>query len=560
MTWKIIVLLILAGASWGCKGDLAAARRRAEQVKRTIGPLMEQARVRADPKLFARAARMLEGAIKDAPQDASLHVKLAVLLKERWYTLAHARTARQYDPGAGQPPARVGALLQRALSLDPRDRDAHRAMADYSNATGRPADAVKHYRKLLELRPANLAVHVDIGTSYLFAKQPDRARAHFQEVLTSGRALDVRLRQRALDGMANAALQQGKVKDAEGYFLQAVQPGPLACSYHSLGQLYAGLGKFRQGARYVMKVAELEPARADIQLRAAVFAFLAHDFVSARRYGQRTLKASPGSLEASTLLGYLLLLERKYAAARKTFDAGQRKRPRHAGASVGLGHLAIIRKDYGRARRLLSPHAATPEKELDRRTFAYLAHRMARLGLGWMHANQGRHARALAQFEALLAIDAADLFALLGRGSALTALGKLDRAAAAFKAVLELDPGNQYALAELGLVKLNRGDTAGAEQAFRKAMARGDRRYTCPHEGLGLVYLRQGKIARARKSFERAIAINPDIEYKKFNELAKILIKQGEKGRAIKLLERSVANYPHDPEARLLLERLKAAP
>ncbi len=557
---KVTVLLILAGASWGCKGDdPAAARRRVEQVRRTIGPLMEQARVQANPKLFAKAQRMLEGAIKDAPRDASLHVKLAVLLKERWYTLAHARTAKQYGAGKAQvPPPRVRALLQRALALDPAHRDAHRAMADYANAVGRAEDAIKHYRKLLELRPGDLALHVDIGTSYLFLKQPDRARAHFQEVLTSGRAVEVRLRQRALDGMANAALQQGKVNDAEGYFLQAVQPGPLACSYHSLGQLYAGLGRFRKGARYVMKVAELEPARADIQLRAAVFAFLAHDFKSAHRYCARTLKASKGSLEARTLQGYLLLLERKYAAARKLFDRGLRARPGDAGASVGLGHLAIIRKDYRQAARHLSPHGAASTAKQDRRTFQYLVHRMARLGLGWMHANQGKHDKALKQFAALLATDADDLFALLGRGSALTALGRMGQAASAFKAVLKLDPGNQYALAELGLVRLNRGDTAGAEKAFRRAMAQGDRRYTCPHEGLGLVYLRQGKVARARKSFERAIAINPDIEYKKFNELAKILIKQGERGRAIKLLKKSVENYPQDPEALLLLKKLKA--
>ena len=559
---RLIILLTLVGTLWGCKQkDPAAARRRAAQVKEQIGALMERARVEANRELFERAERMLSQAIKDAPNDDFFHVKLAMVLKERWYTLAHTRATNQYGRDAAQrPPARIKTLLNRALAINPRSPGAHRALADYFNAIDQPGEAIKTYQKLQKLNPDDLTVYLDMGSSHLLLKQPGKAKVYFHEVLTSKLAgRDVRLKQRALDGLARAAMLEGKVSDAEDYYLQAVAPGPLACSYHSLGQLYAGLGKFKKGARFVMKVAEMEPRRLDIQFRAAVFSFMAYDFKSARRYCDRVLSSSRKPGKARNVLGFLLLLERKYGAANKKFGEVLEGNPKDPGAAVGLGHLAIIKKDYGRAGPLLKPHAVfRPRGNDDQRSYAHLVFKMASLGMGWMLSNQGKHARAIKYYEGVLSKNAADLFSLLGKGSALNALGRLDEAAAVFKKVLVLDPGNQYGLAELGLVRLNKGDTEGAKAAFKKALARGDQKYTCPHEGLGLVFLKQGKIARARRSFEKAIAINPDIEYKKFNELAKIFIKQGEPHRAIKLLKKSIQNYPYDPEARQLLKKLLA--
>ncbi len=97
---RLFILLTLVGTLWGCKQkDPAAARRRTAQVKEQITALIERARVGADRALFEQAERMLTRAIKDAPKDDFFYVKLAMVLKERWYTLAHTRATNQYGHG-----------------------------------------------------------------------------------------------------------------------------------------------------------------------------------------------------------------------------------------------------------------------------------------------------------------------------------------------------------------------------------------------------------------------------------------------------------------------------
>ena len=562
----LITLVTLGGPLLsGCKQqDPEVAQKRAAALKGRIPALMERARRGANKELFEEAERLLEQAIKAAPQDDFFYVKLGQLLKEKWYSLAHAQLGAV---GMEQPPpARIRTLLEKAIAINPRNRSAFHALADYCNTIRRPAEAIKNYQRLLELTPGDASVYVDIGTSHMLVNQPARARTYFHKALKSKLAArDVMIQQRALDGLAGAAMKEGKYQEAEKYYLRAVAinqgPGPLACSYHALGQLYAGLGQFKKGARFVIKVAEMEPQRLDIQFRAAVYSFLAYDFKSARKYCDRVLSRShdkPGKIH--NVLGFLLLLEQKYGEAAKLFGEVLKGDPRDAGAKVGKGHLAIIHKDYPAALPLLNPHTVRLPGEGEHRNYPYLVFKMANLGLGWLLSNQGRHARAVQYFDNILGTNKADLFALLGKGSALNALGRLDQAEAVFKEVLKLDPGNQYGLAELGLVRLNRGDAEGAKEVFNKALARGDQKYTCPYEGLGLVFLKQGKIAQAKENFEKAIAINPDIEYKKFNELAKIYIKQGKIHRAVKLLKKSVQNYPYDPEAKELLKKLQGAP
>ena len=83
----------------------------------------------------------------------------------------------------------------------------------------------------------------------------------------------------------------------------------------------------------------------------------------------------------------------------------------------------------------------------------------------------GRHAAALAGFQAVLDARPADADARLYLGLSLLALGRLDEAESAFEAVLAASP--DYVDARLGLAQVaqRRGDTAGARRELDLARA-----------------------------------------------------------------------------------------
>jgi tetratricopeptide (TPR) repeat protein len=307
-------------------------------------------------------------------------------------------------------------------------------------------------------------------------------------------------------------------------------------------------------------IAQAPPEAPAAELALALEAFDAADMDLARlhlaRGGRRLARGE-------VLLGFVLLLEQDYDLARTLFDKGLEDPGARPGAEVGLAHLSIIEHDFDGARSRLAAFARGPASRPEAGTaspepgFGWLTHRMALLGLGWAASNQARHAEASAHHQRVLDVHPDDPLALLGVANAATAQGEHERAAALLEHLLSVDPGNRYALAELGLVRMNLGQLEQAEALLEQARTQEPERYTCPHEGLGLVYLRQGRTDEAEQAFRKAIDINPDIEYLKYNGLARLYLAQGRTEEAIELLEISVRNYPHDPEARELLEQLR---
>jgi len=299
-------------------------------------------------------------------------------------------------------------------------------------------------------------------------------------------------------------------------------------------------------------------------LRRALVAFDRSHFDRAGRPLEILLAREDYGSRAIVLEGLMLLLEKRAGAARKCFERVSVSPGVATGARVGLAHIAIFDKRYEDARSLLAlpgvlPDDAPAAPVVNASAEAYwswIVYKMARYAQGWMLANQARHEEAITAFDAVLAGRPGDVLALLGRGTSRVWLGHLDQAEADFQRVLKQDGANAYAHAELALVELNRGDLDAARRGFERAKNIEGERYTCPYEGLGLVYLKQGRIGDAKRSFEKAIAINPDIEFKKYNELAKIHIADGALDKARALLEKSAANYPHDSEAKTLLEQL----
>jgi len=259
----------------------------------------------------------------------------------------------------------------------------------------------------------------------------------------------------------------------------------------------------------------------------------------------------------------MLLFSRRFDEAKEIL-VELRSQPQVAvGAQVGLGHLAINERHYERATELLSGGLESAPSSLSTgagvaERYSDFVYELACLGMGWSAANRNEHVRAVSWFDRILARQPDDLLGMIGRGNSLIGLNLLDDAARVLELVLESHPENPYAHAELAMIRLKKGQDQAAEHGFRSALAKDDRNYTCPYEGLGLLYLRQGRTEKARENLERAIEINPDIEYKKYNGLARIHMSEGNYEAAAKLLRKSQENFPHDGEALQMLKEIEA--
>lgn len=94
----------------------------------------------------------------------------------------------------------------------------------------------------------------------------------------------------------------------------------------------------------------------------------------------------------------------------------------------------------------------------------------SRNALGLCLLRLERHAEALAQFEALLAVDPTLPFAHTSRGTALSALGRVKDAEASFRQALELDARQPVALTGLATIASRRGMYPQARQWVEQAL------------------------------------------------------------------------------------------
>jgi tetratricopeptide (TPR) repeat protein len=93
-----------------------------------------------------------------------------------------------------------------------------------------------------------------------------------------------------------------------------------------------------------------------------------------------------------------------------------------------------------------------------------------RNALGLCLLRLDRPAEALAQFEALLALDASLAYAHAGQGAAHLAAGSIDAASASYRKALELDPRQGVAMAGLAHIAVRRGNFVEARDWASKAL------------------------------------------------------------------------------------------
>ena len=370
------------------------------------------------------------------------------------------------------------------------------------------------------------------------------------------------------DFLGESYVQLKKYDQARQAFKTSIKYGletnPNGCPFQALGLLYAQMGNLERSTELFDEAAVIDQ-KPRSYFQAAMHYFNLYDV-------QRTLEFTEKALELEDDPRYELIrvfayiMNRDYQKAKDILKEISRKKRTENDSLIALGHLKIVEQDYKKAIRLLADRYRS-DYELSLlqdmknisswNLYPWIIDKMAFLGLGWIHANQNSHEKAIRYFEKIVEKYPDDLLALLGLANSHLHMKNLDKAESIYTRILKKHPDNRFALAELATIHFSRGNDKNAEKEFKRALAQDKINFTCPYEGLGLLYLKQGKMEKAAKHFEKAIEINPNVEYKKYNGLAKIKIEQGHYLEAKKLLNKSIENYPYDPEARNLLEKLK---
>ncbi|MCO4773868.1 MAG: tetratricopeptide repeat protein, partial [Deltaproteobacteria bacterium] len=394
-----------------------------------------------------------------------------------------------------------------------------------------PAEAELLYRQVTELRPFDPLAWGGLARAQVAQGNSAEAGRHARRAMRYARATnDVFAIQDSEQTLGLVLVQSGRADAAASVLMDSMfgsDGSEMGCAYQGLGELFARLETVRPRT----------PATAEEALDA--FDRGRPDDVSSVADGEGEAVATAQALGR--------LFERDIDGAERSLSslAGPDR-------AVVEGHVLVARRRHDDARRLLSEALPT----LEEAPRGDVLRRLAWLGLGWAESNAGRYSQSLDWFDQLLAERPEHLLGLLGKANSLAWLGDGDGSEALLREVLAADPGNPYALAEIAGIQLDRGALDDAEASYRAAMETTGAGYTCPWEGLGLVYLQRGQLDEAAVHLEKAVAINPDIEFRKYNGLARIYLARGETERARQMLERSIANFPHDPEAKRLLDEL----
>jgi serine/threonine-protein kinase len=125
--------------------------------------------------------------------------------------------------------------------------------------------------------------------------------------------------------------------------------------------------------------------------------------------------------------------------------------------------------------------------------------------------------RAIAEAESARKLDPKLAAVDVTLGETRLATGQTARAEEAFRRALSFDPGNAEALVGLGQARDAAGDAAGAEASFRKAIELRPNFFGA-YSQLGALFFERGRYADAEKIFERLTRLTPD-SYSAFSNL-----------------------------------------
>ena len=311
-------------------------------------------------------------------------------------------------------------LWRTTCALNPECWLAQNNLGDILARSGRPAEAIDHYRRALRQAPEPAEIEFNLG---------------------------------------DACVQTGRTAEAVAAYLEAVRLRPDYVSAHAnLGQALVSLGRLAEAIPQYEQALRLRPDDADTETNLGLA--LAHTgrVPEALDHEARALRLQPASPVAHNNLGSALASSGQLSAAIDHFREAVRLKPDYADARYNLANA------LGNAGRL--PEAIAEYRELLRQRPTH-AEGQANLGLALAGTDQVGEALEHLGEAVRLRPGYAEAHAYLG--FALARAGRLPEAVGEYRVSLGLNPNNPDAHYQLGVALRSLGRTAEAEEQFEAA-------------------------------------------------------------------------------------------
>ena len=436
-------------------------------------------------------------------------------------------------PALGQPASvasQVGDLVARGTDLA---------------RTGRLPEAISLFERALRLDPANRDARYNLALAGYNAGDFRRAALEFQGVLErEPTALDAR---KGL-GFAQLALHQYPAAAASfRAYLQAVPRDGTALQ--GLGRAYMGAGNPRKAAEVLRKATEVDPSNPALWFELGKALRMLRQWSAAASALGQALSLKPDSVGAAVELARVQTAAGQPALATHTLRpfAEQPQPAPEVLRALADAYDALKLPDEALAARgrlcaVLPPKQAAP----------------VRLQVGQGLLEGGRYAEALEQFRLAAAGDPTSAEARAGQGRALTALGLRAEAVAQWEAAVRLAPQRSDLWVGLAQARASIRDWSGALKAIDAALGLAPNDRALLQQAVDTARLIPD-LLRAEGYLRRILALDPSNLAERF-ALADLLVERGQPVKA--LVEAAEAlRAPHPvPEAFLkvayLAERL----
>jgi tetratricopeptide (TPR) repeat protein len=190
--------------------------------------------------------------------------------------------------------------------------------------------------------------------------------------------------------------------------------------------------------------------------------------------------------------------------------------------------------------------------------------------MGLAYAFLGQHTRALASFDAALALNPRYLEATIHRALALAAVGRVDEVGPALRRASEITPppvagfpanvagqlANMHA--ELGKAYAEAGDRERAVNEYRRALELGPRFHDLRYQ-LGRLLIESGRVLEAREELAQVVAAHPHFVDAQA-ALGLALYMSGDAAGAQHVWRECLQRRPSHPRAEAYLAMMERAP
>ena len=388
---------------------------------------------------FERAEEILKKIVAAEPKMFDHRLRLAGFYDER----------REYD--------KAESILREVIRLDPDNEQRYLGFAKFQLSRRGVLQGEAALLDATRALPRSTAIQFALGELYELNRQPEKARAVYEQVRAAHRAkpaaLDAAVKLAALDWSAGKqeaaeqqlsevlkenprssealllqgkiALQRGNGKDAIQAFRTVLKDQPELAEVHALiGRAYLMTGDTDLARESLEKAALLNPRMVEAHMTLAALDTSSGKFKEARVRLDTLLKLDPNNLQALSVLLNLQAAERDWAATDQTLSRARSAGVDSSVADLTEARLSQARQEWDRARsayeRVLVSHPDAPEPLV---------------ALVQLDIKQGKTAQAKERLEQMLARN----------------------------------PAHPYATGLLGELLLLGGDQVGADSRFTEA-------------------------------------------------------------------------------------------